>query len=169
MGSSYIAQVNAECGQNTDQYVYFYIQAIAYFSKAVQCGQRSKPQKWIKDMYTSYKECVDDALKPVVDVSVNVRIGFIESYAQVIADDKYRPDCYRHMGTILFHHAVKALETGDYEASLYALKECYRPIEEMKGWSKGHRDIQAEVKVLEADVEMHTASAESMRAVVIGK
>ncbi len=80
----------------------------------------------------------------------------------------FQIDCYQEMSTVLFHQAVIALESGDFKTSLWALKECYRPIEEMKKCGRERPELVEEASVMELDVNLQTASAESYQAITTG-
>ncbi len=148
---------------------FYYKDAISHFSKAVLAGNRAKDLTWIQNLLTSYRSCLDDAFKACSSSTFRNRLSCIESYCQSMLDDIYCGDCYQEMATVLFHHAVIALESGDFKTSLWALKECYRPIEEMKRCGCDRPDLGEEANIMEMDINLQTASAESYQAIMTGR
>ncbi len=109
-GAQHIARINKERDTKFEPWVYFYKEAITYFSKALQCGKRGKDNKWTQDLLTAYKACLEEALLAISDAPIRTRVAYIESYAQSMDDNTFHADTYQEMGTVLFHHAVVSLD-----------------------------------------------------------
>jgi len=149
-------------------FTFYYKDAITHFGKALQAGNRGKDLSWIQDLQTSYRSCLDNAFKSCRGTTYRNRLSCIDSFLQSMVDETYQGDCYEEMTQVLFHQAVTALENGDFKTCLWALKECYRPIEEMKMRGRERPDLAREANVMEADVLLQTAAAESHQAINTG-
>jgi hypothetical protein len=64
---------------------------------------------------------------------------------------------------------VKAVEVGDYKKCLSNMHDCYFPLAEALKYARGDDVIVKEHSVLESDVRVNTALAESMQSRQTGK
>lgn len=67
-----------------------------------------------------------------------------------------------------FHRGVKALDVGDYKKCLTNMHECHFPLAEAVKHGRYVERIRKEHSVMEADVYMNTAVAESLQSRATG-
>lgn len=148
--------------------VYYFKETMSSFESAIHLGLQSKPNSWIDDLKSSQEEYLVAVLEFISVLPYDCRIGLMDTFGRSMESKALKVSCYTEMGQVLFHKAVNAMEATDFKRSLHCLKECYRPIEEMKRHGAGDPHAMSEARVLDDDVILHTASAESMQAVVTG-
>ncbi|KAJ7372330.1 hypothetical protein OS493_019775 [Desmophyllum pertusum] len=82
--------------------------------------------------------------------------------------DRATADLQLKLGSLYFHDGATKLQNGDYKTCLSRMRDCYRPIEEVKRLARitGDEldDLLSESETLEQDVFYHSCSASSMQA-----
>ena len=72
------------------------------------------------------------------------------------------------MAEILLNEACTALSNKDFKPSLHALKEMYRPMEELKRYGKQRPDLSSKLEYFENEASTQTARTESLQAIDTG-
>jgi hypothetical protein len=167
--ASWAITCNIEANEKAfNELSFYYKEAIIGFYNAEEIGVTCKTASWLEGVKSSRNQCLNSSFQKYVDLPFPMHMGGLEKLCNILDVEEHQAECFTHMGKTLFNAAVKALEKKDYKTSLSHLKECYRPIEEMR--RLGARDplVVSEAEVLSSDVLLHTASAESMQAVAMG-
>ncbi|XP_018006728.1 uncharacterized protein LOC108664614 [Hyalella azteca] len=147
---------------------FYYKEAITSFYNAEQFGATCKSALWLTDVKSSRSQCLNSSFQKYIELPFSMHMGGLEKLCNILDEPGHQAECFTHIGQTLFNAAVKALEKKDYKTSLSHLKECYRPIEEMRRLGENDPLVVSEAEVLSGDVLLHTASAESMQAVAMG-
>lgn len=148
---------------------HYFGEALQYYFKTLYRGENCKSALWLNEIRMCQNSCLTDAWESVSLCPLQERLGLMECFTRHLKDDNFLARCFLKIATLQFQHSVVALEATDFKTSLSLLKETYRPIEEVRRLANNDPFLQSEVNVLADDVELHTASAQSMQAVATGK
>ena len=155
------------------QTIFFYLQeAIKGLCSAYNCSETCKPFEWRSEVQGTLGVCLQEAID-ASDASGNAdfKINQLERLISITTVDQATADLHVRLGTLYFHDGATKLQNGDYKACLSRMRDCYRPIEEVKRLSQilgGLDDLLREARLLEQDVFYHTCSASSIQARVQG-
>ena len=165
-----MAQVEEKALERLSVLVYFYKEAFKYFSLAWRDSQNDvKSPTWRDGILASTKSCWEEMKSGHIDqIPVDERKITFYEIVQCIQVDSVKADVYVHLASCHFHSGINAIQQNDFRKALNEMKDCFMPINEAKCCGKGILHIEAEVRVLEEDVFMHTCMAESIQAREIG-
>lgn len=158
---------------NLDEYfhrlLYRFSQALLNLHEAEQNFDSCKTLGWLEKVKSMKSECLENAFDCLKEFPKDMMMGGLEQIAGAVEDDEHKMECYHHIGMTLFHLAILSLEAEEFKESLHCLKECYRPIEEIKKRNKFNGKMRSNAKVLEDDVWLQTCCAEALQALSIGE
>ena len=118
---------------------YFYRECLEHYSKALEYGEECKSPEWLQQIEILYRELFDEVLDACYELvpTTQQRIAWLESFCCVIRrGDKLYVNFSSEIAKFWLTEACVALNEKDYKASLNALKEIYRPIEEVKRFAR---------------------------------
>ena len=138
--------------------------------QAAEEGRQCKPSKWTDDLQAdAYGPCVTAAIESVSNYPYRDRLCALEKYMDVMCEETQKVNCFYEMATVMNQEGCAALASKDFVQALQAFRDCYRPIQECFRLSKGQGEIFSEVSVLEIEISYHSATAEAIQAIKVGK
>ena len=147
-----------------------YRNAILNFNTAHNFGS-CKSGLWLDSLTQSLYGCIQDAINDITigdELIFSKKVLRIEDFIKNVTIDFIKAEFYLELANVIFREGVSALQKGDNKAFLNHMRETYTPVEEARRWGKDQEHIQAEVRVLEQDIFIHTCVAESAQARNIG-
>ena len=128
------------CSESDEELKIFYCkECLEHFSKGVEYGEECKSLKWIQELEVLYRNMFDEVMDICYEAvpTTRQRIIVLESFCCVIKKtDKLYLDFTSRIASFWLTQACAALNRKDFRASLNALREIYRPIEEVKRFGK---------------------------------
>jgi len=119
--------------------IFYYRECLEHYSKAVEFGEECKSLKWIQEMEVLYRNLYEEVMDACYEAvpTTRQRIIVLESFCCVIKrTDKMFLEFTSQIASFWLTQACAALNRKDFRASLNALREIYRPIEEVKRFGK---------------------------------
>jgi len=120
--------------------MYFYRECLEHYNKALEYGEGCKSLEWLQQIEILYRELYNEVMVVCYEVfqTTPQRITLLESFCCVIGrGDTLYVDFSSQIANFWLTEACVALNEKDFRASLNALKEIYRPIEEVKRFGRG--------------------------------
>lgn len=151
---------------------HFFKEAFQYLTEAWTKSRDVKPSEWRDGISTSaftiWSDLIQNRLSDIVIVN---RVKILYDMLQSIEIPQLRAEFYIHIATCHFHAGVTAIQTKNFKAAMYEMKECYLPVTEAMSLGKNLslEHITRDAETLESDVTMHQCLAESMQANQIGE
>ena len=141
-----------------------------FYSKAIEYGKDYMEMQWLADMDTKLRFLFDDTLDRFEFMySSKEKLVLFESLAALVTESCIiYPDINKVLAEILLNEACTALSQQDFKPSLNALKEMYRPIEEIKRYGKYCPGLLRDAECFENDLVVQTARTESLQAIFTG-
>ena len=127
-------------------------------------------KQWLADMDTRLRLLFDDTLDRFEFMnSSKKKVVLFESLAALVTETcVVYPDINNFLAEILLNEACTALSNKDFKPSLHALKEMYRPMEELKRYGKQRPDLSSKLEYFENEASTQTARTESLQAIDTG-
>ena len=157
---------------DTPETIIFYLhEAIKGLCVAYNHSEDCKDAEWRADVFETLSVCLQQ-VSEVADTfgSRDQKIAQLEKLCSVNTVVQAAGDIQLALATLYFHDGTTSLQNGDYKKCLGRMKDCYRPIEEVKrlgfytGVSCATSELLTEARVLEQDVFYHSCSASSIQA-----
>ena len=141
-----------------------------FYSKAIDHGKDCMEMQWLADMETQLRLLFEETLERFEFLpSSKEKIILFESLAALVTEScVVYPDINKILAEVLLNESCTALSHQDFKPSLHALKEMYRPIEEIKRHGKHRLDLMRNVECFENDLIIQTARTESLQAIHTG-
>ena len=153
------------------QTVIFYLhEAIKGLCNAYNNSEERKEPEWRTEVFETLTVC----LQEVIDTAeafedTDQKITQLEKLARITTVNEAAPDVQMNLATIYFHDGTTKLQNGDYKKCLSRMRDCYRPVEEVKrlcrinGGGLNYTMLE-EAQTLEKDVFYHTCAASAVQA-----
>ena len=166
-----IAGVLRDKNDGPETIIFYLHEAIKGFCVAYNHSEDCKDAEWRTDVFETLNVCLQE-VNEMADALGNrdQKIAQLEKLCTVNTVVQAAGDIQLALGTLYFHDGTTSLQNGDYKKCLRRMKDCYRPIEEVKrlgfyrGVSCATPDLLADARVLEQDVFYHSCSASSIQA-----
>ncbi|XP_053374407.1 uncharacterized protein LOC123532262 [Mercenaria mercenaria] len=143
-------------------------QSLKYFNQAYRTGTScGKSDEWKDNILASCRGCWEEigkATESLPKMDEEDRIITIRECIDFIPIIDMKADCYLEIAEFHFHRGVKAIAVGEYKKCLCNMHDCYYPLAEAVKHGRNIERIHKEHAVLEADVFMNTAIAESIQS-----
>ena len=157
------------------QTIIFYLQeAIKGLCEAYNNSEECKGFEWRSEVFETLSVC----LQEVIDAAEafqdsDQKITELEKLARITTVNESLPDVQMNLATAYFHDGTTKLQNGDYKKCLSRMRDCYRPIEEVKRLCRIYGGILnckilEEAVTLETDVFYHNCTASAVQARVQG-
>ena len=141
-----------------------------YYSKASEHGRNCMTMEWLADIYTKQRLLFKETLERFEFLKSKEKFVFFESLAALVTESSVvYPDINSVLADTWLNEACMALNNQDFKASLHALKEMYRPVEEMKRYGQHRSDLLRIVECFEKNIVIQTARTESLQSIHTGK
>ncbi|XP_068734304.1 uncharacterized protein [Montipora capricornis] len=143
-------------------------EAIKGFCAAYNGSEDCKPMHWRNEIQSTLSLCLEEVVDLCDVFHTDMKISQVERLVMMTTVDRATADLQLRLARLYFNDGASKLQNGDYKACLSRMRDCYRPIEEVKrlahitGDELG--DLLLEGETLERDVLYHTCSASSMQA-----
>lgn len=152
--------------------LHYYQEAIKGLCAAYNRSEDCKPTQWRNEVLGT----LSLSLQEVIDFSdafhTDMKIRQVEQLVMITSVERATADLQLRLARLYFNDGATKLQNGDYKACLSRMRDCYRPIEEVKRLAHiggdDLEDLSQEGETLERDVLYHTCSASSMQARVQG-
>ena len=141
-----------------------------FYSKATEYGKGCMEMQWLADMDTRLRLLFEGILDRFEFIqSSKKKVVLFESLAALVTETcVVYPDINNFLAEILLNEACTALSNKDFKPSLHALKEMYRPMEELKRYGKQRPDLSSKLEYFENEASTQTARTESLQAIDTG-
>ena len=143
-------------------------EAIKGFCAAYNGSEYCKPMYWRNEILGTLSICLEEVTDLCDTFPTDMKIRQIERLVMITTVDRATADLQLRLAKLYFNDGASKLQNGDYKACLSRMRDCYRPIEEVKRLAhitRGEiKDLLLEAEILEQDVLYHTCSASSMQA-----
>lgn len=162
--------------EDKPQTIIFYLhEAIKGLCTAYNHSEACKDAEWRGEVFETLNVCLQEVMNSSESLGdADQRIAQLEKLCSLNTVIEAAPDIQLNLASLYFHDGTTKLQNGDYKKCLIRMKDCYRPIEEVKrlgryaGVTRATREMLTEVQVLEQDVFYHMCSASSIQARVQG-
>lgn len=152
--------------------IIFYLhEAIKGLCTAYNHSEDCKDPEWRGEVFETLCVCLQEVMDAAEALGDNdQRIAQLEKLSSLTTVVEAAPDLQITLATLYFHDGTTKLQNGDYKKCLIRMKDCYRPIEEVKrlsryaGVTRATPELLSQAHVLEQDVFYHTCSASSIQA-----
>ena len=159
------------------QTVIFYLQeAIKGLCAAYNNSEECKGLEWRSEVFETLSVCLQEVI--MIDAAEafqdsDQKITQLEKLARITTVNESLPDVQTNLATAYFHDGTTKLQNGDYKKCLSRMRDCYRPIEEVKRLCRIYGGvlnckILEEALTLEKDVFYHNCAASAEQARVQG-
>ena len=169
-----IARVLTNRGEKPQTIIFYLHEAIKGLCTAYNNSEECKDPEWRGEVFETISVC----LQEVVDAAeafgdADEKIAQLEKLVVITTVNEAVPDIQMSLATSYFHDGTTKLQNGDYKKCLSRMKDCYRPIEEVKHLSRRYGgdlkyELLEEAEILEKDVFYHTCAASAVQARVQG-
>lgn len=169
-----IASVLTKTGEKPQTIIFYLHETIKGLCTAYNKSEECKDPEWRGEVFETISVC----LQEVIDAAeafgdADQKIAQLEKLVAITTVNEAAPDLQMNLATSYFHDGTTKLQNGDYKKCLSRMRDCYRPIEEVKRLSRRYggdlKDkLLAEAKILEKDVFYHTCAASAVQARVQG-
>ena len=138
------------------------------FNKSEDC----KPEQWRNEVLGTLTLCLQEVIDWCDTFHPDIKIHQLEQLVLITTVDRATVDLQLRLARLYFYDGATKLQNGDYKTCLSRMRDCYRPIEEVKRLAHitgdELNDLLDEAPTLEQDVFYHSCSASSMQARVQG-
>lgn len=149
--------------------IYHYKESAKYFSIAYEKGLSVKCQSWLETLIMSTTQFLEEVFMCLQSFSnPKERTKYLYDIANAISVRNLKAQCFLALADVIFKAGVTALSEGQPKQCLDMMRECYRPIEEVKRFGHDDASMMSEARVYEEDVFVHQCIAESIQARLIG-
>jgi len=169
-----IARVLTKSGDKPQTIIFYLHEAIKGLCTAYSNSEECKDPEWRGEVFETISVC----LQEVIDAAeafghADQKIAQLEKLVVITTVNEAVPDIQMKLATSYFHDGTTKLQNGDYKKCLSRMKDCYRPIEEVKHLSSRYGgdlkyELLEEAEILEKDVFYHTCAASAFQARVHG-
>ncbi|XP_060603257.1 uncharacterized protein LOC132756257 [Ruditapes philippinarum] len=143
-------------------------QSLKYFNHAFRKGKScGKSNKWLDNIIAQCRGCweeIGNATESLKETDEEDRIVTIRECIDFIPTNDMKAECFLAIAEFHFHDGVKAVALGDYKKCLCSMHDCFFPLAEALKYGQGEERIRKEHSVLETDVMLNRALAESMQS-----
>jgi len=154
---------------DTETEIKLFKECFQYCSKALEYGRDCKSLDWLMDVDALYRTVYFLICDQFDVLSTELKINLFESLASVVSEkDRLYPDINHHLAEAWLSEACMALNDNDFKTSLNALKEMYRPVEEVKRYGKHRDQLMTDIECFQCDITIQMARTESMQAISTG-
>lgn len=148
--------------------LHYHHEAIKGLCVAYNQSGDCKPVQWRNEVLGTLSLCLQEVIDSCDRFPVDIKIYHVERLVALTTVDRATADLQLKLATLYFHDGATKLQNGDYKTCLSRMRDCYRPIEEVKRLAHitGDEldDLLREGETLEQDVFYHSCSASSMQA-----
>ena len=141
-----------------------------YYSEASEHGRNCMTMEWLADIDTKQRLLFEETYERFEFLKSREKFVFFESLGALVTESSV---VYADINNVLadtwLNEACMALNNQDFKASLHALKEMYRPVEEMKRYGKHRSDLRRNAECFEVELVIQTARTESLQSMHTGK
>ncbi|XP_060592614.1 uncharacterized protein LOC132747295 [Ruditapes philippinarum] len=163
-----LAKLAVDTGEKWPVIKLYFKQSLKYLNHAYRTGSScGKPTEWLDNIIAQCRSCWEEigkATESLKALDVEDRIITIRECIDFIPVIDMKAECFLAIAEFHFHRGVKAVEVGDYKKCLCNMHDCYFPLAEALKYARGDEVIVKEHSVLESDVRVNTALAESMQS-----
>lgn len=170
-----IAGVLSKQEEKPKTIIFYLHEAIKGLCIAYNHSEACKDAEWREEVFETLNVCLQEVLNEADALGdVDQRIAQLEKLCSINTVIEAAPDIQINLATLYFHNGTTKLQNGDYKKCLIRMKDCYRPIEEVKrlcrysSVTRATHEMLTEAQTLEQDVFYHTCSASSIQARVQG-
>ena len=170
-----IAGVLGQKQENPKTIIFYLHEAIKGLCTAYNHSEDCKDPEWRGDVFETLSVCLQEVMDAAETLGdSDQRIAQLEKLSSLTTVVEAVPDIQITLATLYFHDGTTKLQNGDYKKCLIRMKDCYRPIEEVKrlsryaGVTRATPEMLSQARVLEQDVFYHTCSASSIQALAQG-
>lgn len=170
-----IAGVLINKRENPKNIIFYLHEAIKGLSIAYNHSESCKDPEWRSEVFETLTVCLQEVIEAADAFGDrDQKIAQIEKLCSLTTVVEAAPDIQFTLATLYFHDGTTNLQNGNYKKCLTRMKDCYRPIEEVKRLARyaevtrATREMLSQARVLEQDVFYHTSSASSIQARVQG-
>ena len=152
--------------------LHYYQEAIKGLCAAYNGSEDCKPIQWRNEVLGTLNLCLQEVIDFSDKFHTDTKIRQVEQLVMITSVERATADLQLRLARLYFNDGATKLQNGDYKACLSRMRDCYRPIEEVKRLAHivgdDLEDLLREGETLEQDVLYHTCSASSMQARVQG-
>ncbi|KAL9988513.1 hypothetical protein ACROYT_G002967 [Oculina patagonica] len=163
-----ITSVLAQKMEGFQVILHYQHEAIKGLCAAYNRSEDCKPAQWRSEVLGTLSLCLQEVIDLCDSFPTNVKIHQVERLVSLTTVDRAAADLQLKLATLYFHDGATKLQDGEYKTCLSRMRDCYRPIEEVKRLARvtGDEldDLLRESETLEQDVFYHSCSASSMQA-----
>lgn len=166
-----IAAVLTKRGGEKPQTIIFYLhEAIKALCSAYNNSEERKDPEWRGEVFETITVCLQEVMNAADEFGdSHQKIIQLEKLTFITTVKEAASDVQMSLATLYFHDGTSKLQNGDYKKCLSRMRDCYRPIEEVKRLSRGlNYEMLEETEILEKDVFYHNCAASSIQARVQG-
>lgn len=143
-------------------------EAIKALCIAYNRSEDCKSLQWRSEVLGTLSLCIQEAIDSCDTFHTDIKIYQVEQLVLMTTVDRATADLQLRLGRLYFYDGATKLQNGDYKSCLSRMRDCYRPVEEVKRLAhitgEELSDLLSEAQSLEQDVFYHTCSASSMQA-----
>jgi len=137
--------------------------------QAAVTGDTCQSAEWSSKLDDSFGSCVSEVIELAETLPCHSEVQMLEKCIAVMSEDSQKPVVFLEIATVLSREGIAALSTKDFLPALRALRDCYRPVEEIRRLTRQAGDLYREACVVENDVAFHMATASALQAIRAGK
>ena len=170
-----IAGVLGKNGDKPKTVIFYLHEAIKGLCTAYNHSEACKDSEWRGEVFETLSVCLQEVMNTSGALGdADQRIAQLEKLSSVNTVIEAAPDIQMSLAALYFHDGTTKLQNGDYKKCMTRMRDCYRPIEEVKrlcryaGVTRATHEMLEEARVLEQDVFYNTCSASSIQARVQG-
>ena len=169
-----IARVLTKTGEKPQTIIFYLHEAIEGLCTAYNNSQECKDPEWRGEVFETIIVCLQEVIDAVEAFGdTDQKIAQLEKLVAITTVNEAVPDIQMKLATSYFHDGTTKLQNGDYKKCLSRMRDCYRPIEEVKRLSRRYGgdlkyELLEEAETLEKDVFYHTCAASAVQARVQG-
>lgn len=143
-------------------------EAVKGLCVAYNRSEDCKSVQWRSEVLGTLNLCLQEVIDSCDTFPTDIKIYQVERLVSLTTVDRATADLQLKLASLYFHDGATKLQDGDYKTCLSRMRDCYRPIEEVKRLARITEDelddLLSESESLEQDVFYHSCSASSMQA-----
>jgi len=143
-------------------------EAIKGLCAAYNRSEDCKSVQWRSEVLGTLSLCLQEVIDTCDTFPTGIKISQVERLVSLTTVDRAKADLQLKLAILYFHDGTTKLQHGDYKTCLSRMRDCYRPIEEVKRLARITEDelddLLGESESLEQDVFYHSCSASSIQA-----
>lgn len=143
-------------------------EAIKGLCAAYNRSEDCKPLQWRNEVLETLSLCLQEVIDSCDAFHTDIKIYQMERLVMITTVERATADLQLRLARLYFYDGATKLQNGDYKTCLSRMRDCYRPIEEVKRLAHitgdELEDLLRESETLERDVLYHTCFASSMQA-----